>query len=151
MRPYLCPSKRIHCRPRRPTPRTLRADCRSSKVLSRISWFTPNTGTKLQCWTTSVRQSNLFQDNKTFKEIIGKESWTLRNHRSSWTSILHITTPRTYESRTPCIACFPIRTLDSDHDPNPNTTPTTSCWSWRWHHIWDCWDPQLQTWPTAEM
>src|ERR1700720_457700 len=72
-------------------------------------------------------QSNLFQDNKTFKEIIGKESWTLRNYRSSWTSILHLMTPQTYESCTPCISCFPIRTLNSEHDPEPNTTPTTSC------------------------
>src|ERR1700720_4332029 len=83
----------------------------------------PNLGTKLRCRSTSVHQSNIFQDNKTFEEIIGKEPWTLRNYRSSWTSILHLTTPRTYESRTPCISCFPIRTLDSEHDPKPNTTP----------------------------
>src|ERR1700722_8150961 len=98
MRPHLCPSKRIHCRPRRPTPRTPRADC----------------------------QSNLFQDDKTFEEIIGKEPWTLQNYCSSWTSILHLTTPQTYESHTPCISCFQIRTLDSEHDPELNTTPTTS-------------------------
>src|SRR6202040_156938 len=54
---------------------------------------------------------------------IGKEPWTLRNYRSSWTSILHLTTPQTYESRTPCISCFSIRTLDSKHDLEPNTPP----------------------------
>src|ERR1700722_5496373 len=80
-----------------------------------------------RCRSTSVRQSNIFQDDKTFKEIFGKEPWTLRNYRSSWTSILHLTTPRKYESRTPCISCFPIRTLDSERDPEPDTTPTTSC------------------------
>src|ERR1700723_1430540 len=78
---------------------------------------------ELRCRSTSVRQSNIFQDEKTFEEIIGKERWTFRNYHSSWTSILHLTTPRTYESRTPCISCFPIRTLDSEHDPEPNTTP----------------------------
>src|ERR1700723_3240944 len=76
----------------------------------------PNLGTELRCRSTSVRQSNIFQDDKTFKEIIGKEPWTLQNYRSSWTSILHLTTPRTYESHTPCISCFPIRTLDSKLD-----------------------------------
>src|ERR1700720_5049464 len=82
---------------------------------------------ELQCWTTSVHQGNLFQDDKTFEEIIGKESWTLRNYRSSWTGILHLTTPQTYESCTPYISHFPIRTLNSEHDPEWNTTPTTSC------------------------
>src|ERR1700720_110555 len=86
----------------------------------------PNLGTELRCQSTSVRQSNIFQDDKTFEEIIRKEPWTLRNYRSSWTSILHLTTPRTYESRTPCISSFPIRTLDSEHDPEPNTTPPPS-------------------------
>src|ERR1700720_183723 len=83
----------------------------------------PNLGTELWCRSTSVHQSNIFQDDKTFEEIIGKEPWTLRNYRSSWTSILHLTTPQTYESRTPCISCFSIRTLDSKHDLEPNTPP----------------------------
>src|ERR1700720_2305312 len=43
---------------------------------------------ELRCRSTSVHQSNSFQDDKTFEEIIGKEPWTLRNYRSSWTSIL---------------------------------------------------------------
>ena len=64
-------------------------------MLSRTSWFTPNTGTKLQCWTTSVCQGNWFHDDKTFEEIISKESWTFRNYCSSWTSILHYDSPNT--------------------------------------------------------
>src|ERR1700723_388254 len=43
---------------------------------------------ELRCRSTSVRQSNIFQDDKTFEKIIGKEPWTLRNYCSSWTSIL---------------------------------------------------------------